>query len=262
MSLWYILQQTCNLFRQLARKKTTLKRYIATFIKGKVLNTRVKATFLGHSAWQIVDGNHTLLIDPFLTDNPVASIEADEVHADYILVTHAHGDHLGDTADISKRCNALVISTNEIAVMLEEQGVRSHGMHLGGTYTFPFGRLRVTPAFHGSGIAGGHAAGFIIRLPSACVYHSGDTSLFGDMKLLGELEDIDLAMLPIGGNYTMDWSDAARAVQMLQPQHVVPMHYNTFPVIETDPEQFRQAVQELAPQTKVSILQPGESVTL
>lgn len=222
----------------------------------------MKAEFLGHSAWLIESDGHRILIDPFLKGNPVAVKGPDDVHPDFILLSHAHGDHLGDTVEIAKRTNAQVISTFEVANHVAEQGVeQTHGMHIGGTFHFPFGRVRITPAFHGAGVAGGHAAGFILRLPTGTVYHTGDTSLFSDMKLLGELEEIDLLLLPIGGNYTMDQDDAVRAAQMVGAKHVIPMHYNTFPLIEADPVRFQKEVEESCP-SKVTILKPGETFEL
>ncbi|HWQ61293.1 MAG TPA: metal-dependent hydrolase [Negativicutes bacterium] len=218
-------------------------------------------TFLGHAAFALESGTVNILIDPYLTGNPAAAASQDELKADYILVTHAHGDHLGDTVAIAKRTGAKVVTTAEIAGMLKAQGCDVIPLHIGGKKKFDFGYVRVTPAFHGSGVAGGHAAGFIVNLAGTTVYHAGDTSLFGDMALLGRLEKIDYALLPIGDNYTMGPDDAVEAIGMLNPQVVVPMHYNTHALIQQSPEAFKKTV-ESRYKTKVLIMQPGAVLVL
>lgn len=222
----------------------------------------MRVTFLGHAAVRLDVKGQTLLIDPFLTDNPLASVKADDVEADYILVSHAHADHLGDTLDIAKRTGATIISTAEVAGMCAEQGTTSHAMHVGGKQRFDFGTVRLTPAFHGSGISGGLACGFIVESEGKRLYHAGDTGLFGDMRLLAEIEPMDLALLPIGGNFTMDVEDAIRAVQMMRPRRVIPMHYATWPVIEADPEEFKRGVETYCPDVKCVILKPGETYVI
>ena len=217
--------------------------------------------FLGHACFMLKEGPSALIIDPFLTGNPQAAATADQIDCQYILVSHAHDDHIGDTVSIAKRTGATVISTAEVARFCGEKGVQAHGMHLGGKHKFDFGVVRITPAFHGSGLPGGHACGFIVRQGEQRVYFAGDTALFGDMTLLGRLESIDCALLPIGGNFTMGPKDAAEAVAMLKPAMVVPMHYNTWPVIEQDPSQFKQDVESRL-STPVRILKPGETLTL
>ncbi len=218
-------------------------------------------TFLGHSAFQLTSGGTTILIDPYLTGNPQAAADPATIHADYILVTHAHGDHLGDTAAIAKRTGAKVVTTSEIARMLKDQGCDVVPLQIGAKKIFDFGYVRVTPAFHGAGVPGGHAAGFIVNLAGITVYHAGDTSLFGDMALLGRLEKIDYALLPIGDNYTMGPDDAVEAVGMLNPKVVVPMHYNTHALIMQDPEAFKKAV-ETRFKAKVEIMKPGAVLVL
>ena len=186
--------------------------------------------------------------------------KAEDLSANYILVSHAHSDHIGDAASIAKRCKATVISTAEVCYKLAEDGCKTHAMHIGGKYTFEFGYVRVTPAFHGSGIAGGHACGFIVNFYGKTFYFAGDTSLFGDMKLLGELEQIDYAMLPIGSNYTMGPDDAVIAAKLLNAKTILPMHYNTWPVIEQDPELYKKAVLDNGYAKNVIILQSGDKL--
>ncbi len=218
-------------------------------------------TFLGHAAFALESGQTAILIDPYLAGNPQAAARPDELKADYILVTHAHGDHLGDTVAIAKRTGAKVVATAEVANMLKARGCNVIPVHIGAKKQFPFGYIRVTPAIHGSGVAGGHAAGFIVNLAGTTVYHAGDTGLFGDMALLGRLEKIDYALLPIGDNYTMGPDDAVEAVGMLNPRFVVPMHYNTHALIKQDPAAFKKAV-ETRYKTKVIIMQPGAVLAL
>lgn len=213
-------------------------------------------TFFGHACFQLTGNNTSLLFDPFITDNPMTTKSAAELDCNYMLVSHGHFDHLGDTVTIAKANDATVIATAEIANLCGEQGCTNHAMHLGGKHAFDFGYVRLTPAFHGSGIAGGHACGFIVKFHGKTIYFAGDTALFGDMALLGRLETIDLALLPIGDNFTMGPDDAVEAVAMLKPKHVIPMHYNTWPVIAQDPDAFKTTV-ETKLKIPVTVLQPG-----
>jgi L-ascorbate metabolism protein UlaG (beta-lactamase superfamily) len=202
----------------------------------------IKLTYYSHSAWQIQTDKHTILIDPFLNDNPLSPVKADDVRADYIIITHAHGDHIGDTVAIAKKHNATVISNFEIANWAGAQGLTAHPLHIGGGFQFPFGYVKLTQAFHGSsfpdGSYGGMPAGVLIVMEGKTIYHSGDTALFGDMKLIGEMNPIDVALLPIGDNFTMGITDALKAVEFLQPKLAIPMHYKTFDIIDTDPQTF------------------------
>ena len=226
----------------------------------------IQLTWYGHSALGLKTGGAMLLVDPFFSGNPAASTTADQVSADYILVTHGHGDHVGDTVAIAKRTGAMVIANFEICNWLEHQGVaKTHGQHLGGGFNYPFGYLKLTHAEHGSampdGSYGGNPCGFLLTTPAGkTIYLAGDTGLFGDMKLLGE-EGIDLAVLPIGDNFTMGPVDALRAVKMLSPKHVVPIHFNTFGVINQDGAAWAARVTADTTAT-VHLLKPGETLTL
>jgi L-ascorbate metabolism protein UlaG (beta-lactamase superfamily) len=203
----------------------------------------ISLTFLGHSAWRIRHGSSDILIDPFLTGNPAATVKADDLSPTHIILSHAHGDHLGDTVEIAKRSGAQVIATFELAEWLEKQGCNAWGMSIGGGRDFDFGRVKLTIAHHGSslpdGSYAGSPAGILLTIDGRTIYHAGDTALFLDMKLIGEMNSIDLAILPIGDNYTMGIDDAVRAAEMLSPGLVIPMHYNTWPPIAADPEEFR-----------------------
>ena len=217
--------------------------------------------YLGHSCFHLSDGSTSLIFDPFLTDNPFKIIPASQVNCNYILVSHAHFDHLGDTVDIANRTSATVISTAEIANLCSGKGCKSHAMHIGGKHQFGFGFVRITPAFHGAGVEGGHACGFVINFFGKTIYFAGDTSLFGDMALLGRLEKIDYALLPIGDNFTMGPDDAVEAVAMLKPKAVIPMHYNTWPLIAQSPDLFKNSVESKF-NIPVHIVAPGEILNL
>lgn len=205
-----------------------------------------KATFLGHACFQLETDGTTLIIDPFLTGNPKAAKKAEDIHCNYVLITHGHGDHVGDAVTIAKRNNATIIANYEVATYCGAQGVNAHPMHIGGGHAFPFGKVKLTIAHHGSGLQTddgqmlymGNPAGLLIQLEGKWVYHAGDTGLFYDMKLIGERTPIDLALLPIGDNFTMGIDDAVQAAEFLQPKTVVPMHYGTFDVIDVDPNEF------------------------
>jgi L-ascorbate metabolism protein UlaG (beta-lactamase superfamily) len=206
----------------------------------------------------------TILIDPFLEGNPVAKHKAGDMKADFIFLTHAHGDHLGDAIPIAKRNGAVIVSNFEISQYCEKNGAKVHAMHIGGSHTFDFGKVKLTPAWHGSsfpdGTYGGTPAGLLFNIDGKTIYHAGDTGLFGDMKLIGEIAPIDLALLPIGDNFTMGIDDAAKAVSLLKPKIAVPMHYNTFDVIKADPEEFIKKIQALGFQGQR--LQPAQDIIL
>jgi L-ascorbate metabolism protein UlaG (beta-lactamase superfamily) len=222
-------------------------------------------TWYGHATLGLKIGAYDVLVDPFFSGNPAASTTADKVKAQFILVSHGHGDHVGDTVAIAKRTGALVISNFEICNWLAAKGVKTHAQHIGGGHRHPFGYLKLTQALHGSalpdGSYGGNPAGFLLTTPEGKkVYIAGDTGLFGDMRLIGE-EGLDLAVLPIGDNYTMGPEDALRAVKLLQPKHVIPIHYDTFNLIAQDARAWAQRVEQETT-AKVHLLRPGEQFTL
>src|SRR5207302_7010846 len=221
-----------------------------------------RLSWLGHACLLLESDGKRVLIDPFLTGNPAASTTADKVPADFILISHGHGDHVGDAVPIAQRTGATVITNYEISLWLEKQGLKKvHGMQLGGAHAFTFGRVKLTLALHGSmlpdGSNGGNPCGFLLYLKDGIkIYAAQDTGLFGDMRLIGE-EGIDLARLPIGDNYTMGPDDALRAVKLIQPRKVIPIHYNTWPPIAQDAEAWARRVRQET-STEVIVLKPGE----
>lgn len=225
----------------------------------------MKLKYFSHSAFQITTNNEKIvLIDPFLTGNPTNPIPVEEVTADFIILTHAHGDHIGDAFEIAKKCDSLIIAVNELADYAIKKGLRAHNMHIGGSYKFDFGTVKFTIAHHGSltpdGEYGGEPAGVIITVDNKVIYHTGDTGLFLDMKLIGELNKIDYMLLPIGDNFTMGIHDAVKAVEFANPNIAIPMHYNTFPVIEADPNEFKNKVELL--DKKCIVLNYGQEIEL
>ncbi|MBC8478560.1 metal-dependent hydrolase [bacterium] len=227
----------------------------------------VEVTYLGHSGFTFKTGKYTLVIDPFLTGNPSAVNTPADIQPDYILVTHGHTDHLGDALQLAAANNAVIIAPHELAQFCASRGAAIHSMHIGGSFGFPFGRVKLTTALHGSAFIDdegitytGNPVGFLLELPGCVVYHAGDTGLFSDMKMIGDAGTIDLALLPIGDNFTMGPDDALIAAGWLHPGLVVPMHYNTFEVIEQDPHDFvsRLAVAGIAGR----VMTPGETFSL
>ncbi len=220
--------------------------------------------WLGHACLLLESDGQRVLIDPFLTGNPAAATTADKVPADFILVSHGHGDHVGDTVAIARRTGATVITNYEMSEWFQKQGVsKVHGQQHGGGHAYPFGRVKLTLAFHGSalpdGSYGGNPCGFLIAFKDGThVYDAADTGLFGDMRLIGE-EGVDLAVLPIGDYYTMGPDDALRAVKLIQPRQVVPIHYNTFELIAQDAGAWAARVRRET-QAEPVVLKPGEWV--
>jgi len=228
----------------------------------------IKLDYIGQSAFTLEANGKTVLLDPFVTGNPVATISADSLNPTTILISHAHGDHLGDAVAIAKRTGCVVITLVEIAEYLSEKGVENlQPGNFGGTVAFDGGTAKFVPAWHtssftedGQKVAIGIPAGFIIRFGGKTIYFSGDTALFGDMKLIGE-EGIDLAILPIGDNYTMGPTDAIRAAKLVGATFVLPCHYNTFPLIQQDAAKFKADL-EAQTESKGIVLSPGASYDL
>lgn len=224
-----------------------------------------KITWHGHATLSFETNGYQVVVDPFFSGNPAADTSPEKVNADYILVSHGHGDHVGDAVQIAKRTGAIIISNFEIANWLDSKNVKTHAQHIGGGYHHPFGYLKLTLALHGSalpdGSYGGNPAGFLLTTPKGKkIYMACDTGLFGDMRLIGE-EGIDLAVLPIGDNYTMGPDDALRAIKLIQPKHVIPIHYNTWDLIAQDANAWAKKVEETT-DTKVHVLKSGESFSL
>ena len=221
----------------------------------------LKISWFSHACFLIEADQTKILIDPFVTDNPLAPVKADDVDADFILVSHGHGDHVGDTISIAKRTGATVVSNYEIQNWVVGQGIENaHPLHIGGGFDFDWGRVKLTIAHHGSalpdGSYGGNPCGFLLTIQGKNIYHACDTGLFYDMKLIGE-EGIDLAILPIGDNFTMGPDDALRAVKLIDPKQVVPIHYDTFDVIKQDPQAWAVRVQKET-SAKVTVMKPGD----
>ncbi len=228
----------------------------------------MKLSFIGHSCFLIESAVGRVVVDPFLTGNPQATLSPDQVEVDAVLLTHGHGDHVGDAAAIARRLNVPVVAVYELATLLGWQGVDARAQHIGGACQYPFGRVKFTHATHGTGHIDeanhtitycGGAAGLLYSAEGQTVYHLGDTGLTSDLALVGRREAVDVALVPIGDHYTMGPQDAAEAVAMIGPAKVVPCHYNTFPAIAQDPQDFVRAVGDAA---EVVVLQPGESMTL
>lgn len=222
-------------------------------------------TWYGHATLGLETGGFKILIDPFFTGNPSASTTAEKVDADFILVSHGHGDHIGDTIAIAQRTGAKVISNHEIVTWLGNKGLKKlHGQHLGGGFKHPFGYLKLTLALHGSqlpdGSYGGNPCGFLLTTNSGKkVYLAQDTGLFGDMSLIGE-EVLNLAVIPIGDNYTMGPVDALRAVKLLKPEQVIPIHYNTFDLLNQNAHAWAKQI-EAETETKAVVLTPGGTIS-
>ncbi|SDK85060.1 metal-dependent hydrolase [Natronincola ferrireducens] len=219
----------------------------------------MKIQYLGHSAFYVEASTMRALIDPFISEE-VKSLAFEKGGLTHIFVTHGHGDHFGSTVELARKYGATVISNYEICMYLQKQGIDFHPMHIGGRVTLDFATIKMTPALHGSGIEtdggmvyGGNPCGFVIEADGQKLYHAGDTGLTMDMQLLAE-ENIDVALVPIGGNFTMDVVDAVKAVTFINPKQVIPMHYNTFPVITASPETFKEKVTN----AEVKILDIGE----
>lgn len=226
----------------------------------------MQVSYHGHSVVKIKTGNYTILIDPFINGNSLTDLQVENEKPDAILLTHAHNDHVGDTIELAKNSNAQVVAPVELAGYLGSKGLNTVGMNLGGSHDFEFGTVKFTKAFHSSSytseedgvIYGGMPAGILFKAEGKTIYHAGDTEVFGDMEIIGKMNSIDLAFVPIGDFFTMGPEDAAYAVNLLNPKEVVPIHYNTFPPIKQDPEHFKKLVDK----AEVNILQVGGVIDL
>jgi len=224
-------------------------------------------TWYGHAVFTVTDGSTTLLIDPFLTGNPTAAVTADALEPTAILVTHGHSDHLGDAVEISRRTGAPIIAVYELALFLAGKGVTVTPGNIGGTVAAGDAVVKFVPAVHsstidedGEFIPAGVPAGFVIRLSGKSIYFAGDTALFQDMELIGD-EGLDVAILPIGGQYTMGAAEAVKAVAKLRPKVVIPGHFNTFPTIAADPVAFSREV-SASTEARTVVLEPGQSTAI
>ena len=226
----------------------------------------LKLTYHGHACWEMTAGAHRILIDPFLTGNPKATVGPDHFEKlDAILISHGHGDHVGDAVEIAQRTKAMVIANFEIVSWFGKKGCQGHPLHLGGGHAFPWGHVKLTVAHHGStgpdGEARGNPAGFVVTMDGKKVYHAGDTALFSDMRLIGEMwGPLDVALLPIGDNFTMGIDDAVKATEFLQAKVAVPMHYDTFDIIKADAGAFVRKVE--AAGRKARQVAPGASMEI
>lgn len=225
--------------------------------------------FHGHASVQLTTEGHSIMIDPFISGNPLAATKLEDIQVQYILLTHGHMDHILDAAELAKANDATIVATHELATYLGWQGVKTFAMNLGGQATFPFGKVKMTQAFHSSAVVlddtqqivyMGMPGGFIIEMDGKTIYHAGDTGLFGDMKLLGDGYDIDLAFLPIGDVFTMGPTDAVKAAEWVEADFVVPIHYDTFPPIKQDGKAFVEALAEKDIRGKA--MKPGDVLRL
>lgn len=225
----------------------------------------MKIKYFSHSAFQFTNNDgKVILVDPFLDDNPTSPVKSTEVKADFIILTHAHGDHLGDAFKIAKKSGSVFICVNELANYCADKGFIAHNMHIGGSHNFDFGKLKFTIAHHGSltpdNHYGGEPAGVVLTIDGKKIYHTGDTGLFYDMKLIGEMDKIDYMLAPIGDNFTMGITDAVKAVELVNPDVVIPIHYNTFPVIKADPYEFKKRIEAIG--KKCRVLEFGEEIEI
>ncbi len=225
----------------------------------------MKVTWLGHAAF-LIEGSKKVVIDPFLSGNPSCPLKPQDLHVDVVAVTHGHGDHLGDAAEISTQCNAPVICIHELSRYLFTQGVNAIGMNIGGTAEVRGVKFTMVNAVHsadveenGRLISTGCSAGFVVEMDGVRIYHTGDTDVFTDMQLIGELYSPDIMLLPIGDWYTMGIKGAVKALEFIRPELAIPMHYNTFPAIKQDPMEFKRLA-EAQTDVKVVVLNPGESI--
>jgi L-ascorbate metabolism protein UlaG (beta-lactamase superfamily) len=220
----------------------------------------MKIRYYGHAFIHIDTGRHNIVLDPFISGNPVCDVKLEGFKCNFIIPTHGHGDNFGDTLELAKDNDALIIAMNEIAIYCANKGLKSHPMNTGGALNFPFGRVKLTIAHHSSslpdGTYAGDANGVLMTIDGKNIYHAGDTALFYDMKLIGGMQNIDCAFVPIGDNFTMGIDDAVKAVEFINPGVVVPVHYNTFDLIKADAQDFKRKVESIG--KKCVIMKPGD----
>ncbi len=221
----------------------------------------MKIIYHGHSFLEIISGDYVILIDPFISGNPVCDIKKEDIKkCDYIILTHGHGDHYGDTDYLAKKFDSTILAIYELAVFAAKKGLKTHELNIGGGFNFPFGRIKLTPANHSSSnTEGGYAgdpAGILLYAEGKTIYHAGDTSLFEDMKTIGETNKVDVAFLPIGDNYTMGIDDAVKASEYIKAETIVPIHYNTFEIIKADEKEFHRKIESIG--KKCIIMKPGD----
>lgn len=239
---------------------------VMMLLKKVVGGEKMKVTYHGHSVVKIETAGKTILIDPFINGNGLTDLQVADQKPDVIILSHGHNDHVGDTVEIAKANDSLIIAADELCTFLSWQGLKTHPLHIGGSAQFDFGKVKLTQAFHGSSyttadnqiVYTGMPAGILLFIEGTTIYHAGDTALFSDMKLIGERHPIDVAFLPIGDNFTMGPEDAATAVEFLKPKTVVPIHYNTFPYIKQNPQDFVDLVHS----AEVKVLSAGDEVEL
>lgn len=223
-----------------------------------------KVIYHGHSFLEIHIDEHTIYIDPFIEGNPLCDIKVEDAKCNYIILTHAHGDHIGSTEVIAEKNDSMIIATFELADHLSAKDLKIHHMNIGGSYVFPFGKVKLTLAHHSSstpeGLYAGDPAGILITFNDKTIFHAGDTALFYDMKLIGEMNKIDYAFLPIGDNFTMGIDDAVKAAEFLNAKNVIPVHYNTFDVIKADANEFKKKIESIG--KCCIIMKPGEKLSL
>lgn len=218
-------------------------------------------TYFGHACFMLTHDTTSIIFDPFLTGNTWDTARPEDISCQYIFISHGHDDHYGDTNTIAKANDALVISTAEVAKKAADAGCRTHAMHLGGKYNFDFGSIRLVPAFHGSGVPGGHACGCLVEFYDTRLYFAGDTALFSDMKLLNRFGEIDYALLPIGDNYTMGIEDAALAASWVSANVTIPIHYKTWPVIDKEPAVYTALIESKYNKAGL-VVEPGSTIEL
>ncbi len=220
----------------------------------------MKIKYHGHAFVHVNTDKHNIVLDPFISGNPICDVKLDGFQCDFIIPTHGHGDNFGDTLELAKNNDALIIAMNEIAIYCTNKGLKAHPMNTGGAFNFPFGRVKLTIAHHSSslpdGTYAGDAHGVLLTIDGKNIYHAGDTALFYDMKLIGEMHNIDCAFVPIGDDFTMGVDDAVKAVEFINPGVVVPVHYNTFDIIKADAQDFKRKVESIG--KKCVIMKPGD----